>query len=148
MKCKAMLLFLFSVLNILSINEDDLPTSLLLKSFDLQILTQCDVDSLDIILRCMPNLREFTFTFIVGPLDTPYYNILLDGNNWQQVLTSRVPYLNKFDFHMSFYMFEESFNLDLILNSFRCFVTQYDDWHMAISRWKTFQEPISCKLMK
>jgi hypothetical protein len=74
-----MFLFLFSVSNYLSINEDDLPKSLLLKSFDLQIFTQCDINSLDLILRCMSNLREFTFTFVVGYLDTLYYDILING---------------------------------------------------------------------
>ncbi len=114
----------------------------------MQILTECDIHSLGLILHCMPNLREFCFTFFVGHFDTQYFDILLDGNNWQQTLTSHVPYLNKFDFHISFLMVEELFDLDWILNSFRYFVVQYDGWHMAISRWKTFRRFRPCKSKK
>ncbi|CAF1445429.1 unnamed protein product, partial [Rotaria sordida] len=67
--------------NLLSINEDDLPTISSLKILDLQILTQFDIHSLDHILNCMPNLQDFSFTFIIGHLDTLFIDDLLDGNN-------------------------------------------------------------------
>ncbi|CAF0908414.1 unnamed protein product [Rotaria sordida] len=126
--------------NVQSINEDDLPRVASLKIFDLHILTQCDIHSLGLILHCMPNLREFSFTFIVEHLHTLFIDVLLNGNNWQQILTSHLSHLTKFDIHMSFLTHDGLVNSKLILDSFRCFCTQYDGWHMAISRWKTFQD--------
>ena len=108
------------------------------------MFTRCNVHLLALILRCMPNLQEFCFTFFVGLVNRTF-NILLDGNYWQHMLTSHAPHLNKFDFHISFLMNEISLNLDSILNSFQYFVTQYDGWHMSVSQWKTFQGRISCK---
>ncbi|CAF1283264.1 unnamed protein product [Rotaria magnacalcarata] len=131
--------------NILPVNENDLPTVSSLKILDLQILTQSDVHSIDHILHCMPNLQGFSFTLIMEDLDTPCIDDLIDGNVWQQILTRHVSNLKKFDFHMSFLTDERFFDLDLVLNSFRCFLTRYDGWHMAICRWKTFEEPISYK---
>ena len=111
----------------------------------MQILTHCDVHSLGLILSCMPNLHEFSFTFIMERFAIPFNDVLLDGNIWQNILTIHVPYLNKFDIHISV-MREELFGLKSILDSFRCFVTQYDGWHMAVSRWETFEK--KCKLKK
>ena len=140
-----MFICLFSIPNLPSINEDDLPTILSLKILDLQILTQCDIHSLDFILHCMPNLQEFSLTLITGRLDTSFIDVLLDGNNWQQMLTRRISNLNKFDFHISFLTDQGLFDLNLILDSFHYFLARYDGWHMAISRWETFKGFIPCK---
>ncbi|CAF3987268.1 unnamed protein product [Rotaria sordida] len=126
--------------NLLSLNEDDLPTIPSLKILDLQIFTEFDIHSLHHILHCIPNLQDFSFTLINEHLDTPFIDDLLDGNNWQQILTRHVSNLNKFNFHMSFLTDEGLFDLNLVLNSFRCFLTRYDNWHMAISRWEIFEE--------
>ena len=65
-------------------------------------MTQCDIHSLGLILHCMPNLQEFSFTLIVERLHTPFIDVFLNGNNWQQMLASHSSYLTKFDIHMSF----------------------------------------------
>ncbi|CAF1474791.1 unnamed protein product, partial [Rotaria sordida] len=127
--------------NALSINKNDLPIVASLKKFDLQILTQFDIHSLGLILHCMPNLHEISFTFITKDLNTPFIDVLLNGNIWQQILISHVQYLNKFNIHISLLTDEGLFDLKSILDSFRCFVTQFDGWHMAISRLETFEGP-------
>ncbi|CAF3871959.1 unnamed protein product [Rotaria sordida] len=130
--------------NALSINKDDLPIVASLKKFDLQILTQFDIHSLSLILYCMPNLQDINFTFITEylDLDTPYIDVLLNGNIWQQILISHVPYLNTFNIHISLLTNDGLFDLQSILDSFRCFLTQFDGWHMAISRLETFRYSI------
>ncbi|CAF3813425.1 unnamed protein product [Rotaria magnacalcarata] len=45
----------------LFINENDLPISPKLTSFDISIFTTCDTRSIAYILRCMPNLLHFKF---------------------------------------------------------------------------------------
>jgi hypothetical protein len=146
MECKTEFLFLFfSVPNLSSINQNDLPILLSLKSFDLQVLTKCDIHSLRLILRCMPNLQEFNLTLFIGLLGRQYFHILLDGNNWQQMVASHVPYLKKFEFHICFFIMPEPMDIDGILNSFQYFVTQFDGWHMAISRWKIYRGVTPCK---
>ncbi|CAF4550065.1 unnamed protein product, partial [Rotaria sp. Silwood2] len=140
-----MFIFFFSIPNLLSLNEDDLPKIPSLKILDLQIFTEFDIHSLHHILHCIPNLQDFSFSLIIEHLDTPFIDDLLDGNNWQQILIRHVSNLNKFNFHMSFLTDEGLFDLNLVLNSFRCFLTRYDNWHMAISRWETFEEFIPSK---
>ncbi|CAF3427275.1 unnamed protein product, partial [Rotaria sp. Silwood2] len=135
-----MFIFFFSIPNLLSLNEDDLPKIPSLKILDLQIFIEFDIHSLHHILHCIPNLQDFSFSLIIEHLDTPFIDDLLDGNNWQQILIRHVSNLNKFNFHMSFLTDEGLFDLNLVLNSFRCFLTRYDNWHMAISRWETFEE--------
>ncbi|CAF1644962.1 unnamed protein product [Rotaria sordida] len=131
--------------NALSINKDDLPIVASLKKFDLQILTQFDIHSLSLILYCMPNLQDINFTFITEYFDTPYIDVLLNGNIWQQILISHVPYLNTFNIHISLLTNDGLFDLQSILDSFRCFLTQFDGWHMAISRLETFRYSIPYK---
>jgi hypothetical protein len=143
-----MFIIFFSNPNVLSINKDKLPRVTSLKIFDLHIFTQCNIHSLARVLHCMPNLQKFSFTFIVEYLHTPFIDVLLNGINWQQMLTSHVPHLIKFDIHISFLTHNGLLNSKLILDSFRCFLTQYHGWHMAISRWTTFQRSILCKSKK
>ncbi|CAF3298577.1 unnamed protein product [Rotaria sp. Silwood2] len=120
-----------------SINEDDLPKSLLLKKFDLQIvMIRCDIQLIGLILRCMPNLHRFVFTIIVDKNISPFMMDLINGQNWREMLTCHVPYLNKFDFHMSLLTNGQPIDLDNILNSFRSFINLYEKWDMCISRWK------------
>lgn len=98
-----MYLLLLSVPNLPFINEDGLPKSLLLKSFDLQIvMARCDIDSIGLILRRMPNLHHFRFTLIINRRIPQFMMGLADGQNWHDMLTNHVPYLKKFDFHISF----------------------------------------------
>src|SRR5205085_3193447 len=126
------LVFLLSVPNLPSINEDDLPKLSLLKSFDFQIvMARCDIHSIGLILRCMPNLHRFVFTLIVDLNISPFTMDLINGQNCREMLTSHVPYLNKFDFHISFITNGEPVDLDSILNSFRCFINLYYQWDIC-----------------
>ncbi|CAF4753646.1 unnamed protein product, partial [Rotaria sp. Silwood2] len=125
--------------------KNDLPTVASLKKFDLQILTKFDIHSLDVILHCMPNLNELIFTFITKISNTPFIDILFNGHIWQQILINHVPYLNKFNIHISVLTDKGLFDLKSILDSFRCFVTQCDGWHMAVTRLQPFERPIKCK---
>ncbi|CAF3338585.1 unnamed protein product [Rotaria sp. Silwood2] len=126
------------------IKEDDLPKSTLLKSFDLQIImARCDIHSIGLILRCMPNLHRFIFTLIGDQNIFPFTMDLINGQNWYEMLTNHVPYLNKFDFHISGIVNGESIDLDNILNSFKCFLNLYHDWNMCITRWKFMPKILS-----
>ena len=128
-----------------SIDETNLPISSLLKSFDLQVvMARCDIRSIDLILRCMPNIHRFIFTLIVDYHISPFIIDLIDGKNWQEMLTTYVPYLNKLDFHISFVTNGMPMDLNEILNSFRCFLKQYYQWQMGIKRWKVNPD-LPCK---
>ena len=107
----------FSISNPLFINKDDLPIVSSLQTFNLQILTHCDIHSLGLILYCMPNLHELNFTFIMEHRAIPFNDVLLNGNIWQNLLTIHVPHLNKFDIHISL-MREELFDLNRFLIRF------------------------------
>ncbi|CAF5162442.1 unnamed protein product, partial [Rotaria sp. Silwood1] len=80
---KNIYLFLLDVPNLPFINENDLPLSSLLKSFDLQIImTRYTIHSIDLILHCMPKLDQFGFIFIVDQNISPFIMNLTDGRNW------------------------------------------------------------------
>ncbi|CAF4115690.1 unnamed protein product [Rotaria sordida] len=119
------------------IDETSLPISSSLKSFDLQIvMARCDIRSIGLILRCMPNLHRFVFTLIVDFNISPFIMDLTNGKNWQEILTTYVPYLTKFDFYISFITSGMAIDLNEILNSFRCFVKLYYQCQIGINRWK------------
>ncbi|CAF4118955.1 unnamed protein product, partial [Rotaria sordida] len=119
------------------IDETSLPISSSLKSFDLQIvMARCDIRSIGLILRCMPNLHRFVFTLIVDFNISPFIMDLTNGKNWQEILTTYVPYLTKFDFYISFITSGMAIDLNEILNSFRCFLKLYYQWQIGINRWK------------
>lgn len=129
--------FFLSVPSLPSITQDDLPKSLSLKSFDLEIaMARCDIHSIGLILRCMPNLHRFVFTLLVDLNISPFTMDLINGKNWHEMLTSHVPYLNKFDFYISLLTNGEPIDLDNILNSFKCFLNLYHQWDICITKWK------------
>ncbi len=136
----------FSNLNLKIVNENDLPRLKSLKEFDLHMMTQCDLNCLNSVLHCMPNLEQFSFTFINERVNQPFIDTLLDGNNWQQILRNRLPNLIKFDVHMSLLTTNQQFDSKQILESFRCFVKEYSNWHLSVSRWKSFVDFLPCKL--
>jgi hypothetical protein len=84
----------------------------------------------------MPNLHRFVFTYLFDIYIPPFTTDLMNGQNWREILTSHVPHLNKFDFHMSFLTSGEPIDLDNILNSFKCFSNLYHQWDMCITRWQ------------
>ncbi len=122
------------------IDENDLPTSSLLKSFDIQIvMVRYDISSIGLILRCMPNLHRFVFTLIVDQNISPFIMDFTNGQNWHQMLKSHLSYLNKFDFYISLLTNGESIDLDAILNSF--------NWDICITRWR-YRSIYRCKSNK
>ncbi|CAF1472971.1 unnamed protein product [Adineta steineri] len=60
---------------------------------------------------------------------------LLDGYAWQEMLELYVPYLSKFEFHMSIWKYCPRTDLNIVVNSFKYFVTKYFNWHMIIDQW-------------
>ncbi|CAF1415474.1 unnamed protein product, partial [Rotaria sp. Silwood1] len=83
---KNMYLFLLDVPNLPFINENELLLSSSLKSFDLQIvMAQGNIHSIGLILRCMPKLDQFVFTFIVDPNISPFIMDLTDEPNWREM---------------------------------------------------------------
>ncbi len=119
-----------------SINDNDLPILSKLKSFHLKIQALCDIRSISYILRCMPNLIRLYFIFVPMSADWPFPGELLDGYVWKQMFELHVPYLSTFEFHMSIVKKLPSLDLDIIVNSFECFVREYSNWHMIIDRWR------------
>ncbi|CAF3017485.1 unnamed protein product [Rotaria sp. Silwood2] len=99
-------------------------------------MIRCDIQLIGLILRCMPNLHRFVFTIIVDKNISPFMMDLINGENWREMLTCHVLYLNKFDFHISLLTNGQPIDLDNILNSFRSFINLYEKWDMCISRWK------------
>jgi len=113
--------------------ENDLPISPSMISFDLDIETKCDLDLLSLILRCMPNLRGFVLTMITSSFISPFWADVLNGQHWQQLLTSYVPQLNTFDLFLQVFI-DSNLNIDIdaIIHSFDYFTTKYNDWCLNI----------------
>jgi hypothetical protein len=122
------------------INEYDLPTSPQVTSFDLSIFAICDIRSIAYILRCMPNLIHFKFHH--GTRAVPWRSAqdLVNGYTWQHMFEMHVPFLSKFDFHMSILNCETHLDLDMVVNSFQYFVKNYPEWQMIIDRWSWANE--------
>ncbi|CAF3806348.1 unnamed protein product [Rotaria sp. Silwood1] len=117
------------------INENDLPISSQLISFDLSIFTICDIRSIAYILRCMPNLIQFKFLHETRRIAQSYADDFVNGYTWQHMFEMYTPLLLKFDFHISFKKSYPKLDLDLVINSFQYFIKKYSKWHMIIDRW-------------
>ncbi|CAF1446308.1 unnamed protein product [Rotaria sp. Silwood1] len=117
-----------------SINENDLPVLSQAVSLELILFVAWNNYLIAYILRCMPNLRYFFFTF--GPyISKHFFPIeLLDGYVWQEILELYVPYLSKFEFHMSIWKCYPPTDLDIVIDSFKHFVRKYSNWHMIIDQ--------------
>ncbi|CAF0820182.1 unnamed protein product [Rotaria sordida] len=105
--------------------QDNLPVLPYLKFFDLQTITMCNIDSLSIILRCMPNLRQFIFTITSSKRISRYIRDLLDGYKWQHLFSIRAV-----------------INMDDIIHSFQYFVEHYDGWHMSVECSRLWTEKL------
>jgi hypothetical protein len=70
-------------------------------SFDLSIFANCDIRSIAYILRCMPNLIHFKFLHATRRVASQTAQDLVNGYTWQQMFEMHVPFLSKFDFHIS-----------------------------------------------
>ncbi|CAF0827827.1 unnamed protein product [Rotaria sordida] len=117
------------------INENDLPISPQLTCFDLSIFGQSYIDSIAYILRCMPNLVHFKFLHEAGKIRSLSAEHFLNGYKWQHMFEMHVPFLSKFDFHISIVRYYPKLNLDRVVNSFEYFVKKYPEWQMIIDRW-------------
>ncbi|CAF2806370.1 unnamed protein product [Rotaria sp. Silwood2] len=117
------------------INENDLPISPQVTSFDLSIFAQCDIRSIACILRCMPNLIHFKFLHEIREVSLSFLNDLVNGYTRQHMFEIHVPLLSKFNFHMLIENKYRKLNLDMVVNSFQYFVKIYPKWHMIIDRW-------------
>ncbi|CAF2797166.1 unnamed protein product [Rotaria sp. Silwood2] len=117
------------------INENDLPISTQVTTFDLSTFVICDIRSITYILRCMPNLIRFKFLHETRTVALPVIDDLANGYVWQQILEMHVPFLSKFDFHISIVKSYSKLDIDMVVNSFQNFVKKYPKWQMIIDRW-------------
>jgi hypothetical protein len=83
----------------------------------------------------MPNLIRLYFTLATQSSGWPFPGELLDGCVWKQMLELYNPHLSTFEFHMSIIKSLPKLYLDIVVNSFKCLVTKYPNWHMVIERW-------------
>jgi hypothetical protein len=70
-----------------------------------------DFSTLEVLLKQTPNLQSLT---IYG---SSYYTDMLNANQWKQLITSSLPYLNIFKFEFSC-MYDE-YNLNIVLDKFQ-----------------------------
>lgn len=132
---------LFSISNAIeSVNEENLPTLLQMKSFNLSVFNYCDRYFIDRILHCMPNLRYFYFTLHSTCADNSFSDELVDGCVWKPILEDNVPCLSKFEFDLLIATKTLELSSHMIVNSFVYFVRKYSNWHMVINRWKSDTE--------
>jgi len=86
----------------------------------------------------MPNLRQFIFTLLSSEQVSYYIDDLLNGHEWQQMLTTHVLHLKTFDFLMSLFSPPSLPDINDIIYSFKYFFVHYDGWHMTIKRSRLF----------
>jgi hypothetical protein len=125
MKSKIFCLYFSVAIPLPSIN--DLPILPRVISLQLIIIARCDSCSISYILRCMPNLIRFNFILGIGKRELPFPGELLDGDVWKQMLEDYVPCLSKFEFHMAIVKKYPKLDLDIVVNSFECFVGKYSN---------------------
>ncbi len=77
----------------------------------------------------MPNLIRLYFILITKSAEWPFPGELLDGYVWKEMLELYVPYLSKFEFHMSIVKRFSKLDLDRIVNSFEYFVRKHCNLH-------------------
>ena len=102
-------------------NEHESSTISPLKILDLQIWIQFDIRSLNSILHCVPSLEEFCVNVLSDDMNAPFMDLLINGHNWQRLLTSHLPNMKKFDFLMSFLISDKLLDSTAILHSFNYF---------------------------
>ncbi|CAF1125976.1 unnamed protein product [Rotaria sordida] len=120
------------------INENDLVISPQIKSFHLSTTVECNIHSIGLILRCMPNLIHFKFYHGTRKVQWQNAQDLINGHKWQNMFEIHVPFLSKFDFHMSIMKYNPKFDLDMIINSFEYFVKKNPEWQLIVDRWENY----------
>ncbi|CAF1217550.1 unnamed protein product [Rotaria sordida] len=120
------------------INENDLVISPQIKSFHLSTTVECNIHSIGLILRCMPNLIHFKFYHGTRKVQWQNAQDLINGHKWQNMFEIHVPFLSKFDFHMSIMKYNPKCDLDMIINSFEYFVKKNPEWQLIVDRWENY----------
>lgn len=113
-----------------SFDENDLPISQQVIYLNLMVFVRCDKRSISYILRCLPNLKYFYFTFGIRNVSWPFPDELVNGYVWQEMTDCYVPHLLKFEFFMTIRTVYQSLDLDMIVNSFESSVKKYSKWNM------------------
>ncbi|CAF2136995.1 unnamed protein product [Rotaria magnacalcarata] len=127
---------IYDPITIPTLNENDIPVLSQVISFGFILFTAWNNDSIAFILRCMPNLKYFFFTFGPCASQNLFPVELLDGYVWQEMLEVYVPYLSKFEFHMSIWKCFSPTDLNIVIDSFKNFVGKFSNWHMVIDQWR------------
>jgi hypothetical protein len=92
----------------------------------------------------MPNLHRFIFATLADDHTTHTAVSLLNGHTWQELLSTHLVHLNRFDLLLDIDIYYSLIDLDAIVRSFNSFVTQYDSWQLTVDRWHYYpKEP--CK---
>ncbi|CAF0803678.1 unnamed protein product [Adineta steineri] len=119
------------------IDENNLPISSQLISFDLSIFAICDIRTISYILRCMPNLIHFKLFHGLRAIVLSFIDDMVNGYTWQHMFQMYVPFLSKFDFFILIENKYTKLNLNIVINSFEYFVKKYPEWQMIIDRWSS-----------
>ncbi|CAF4106821.1 unnamed protein product, partial [Rotaria sordida] len=84
----------------------------------------------------MPNLHQFIISIENLQFISSYWNHLLNGHNWQQLLTNYLPHLDVFDLFITVLIHRNSPVLDMkaVVHSFEYFSAKYDDWYITINQ--------------
>jgi hypothetical protein len=111
------------------------PISPSLKTFYLCIGTLYSFHTLNLILHCMPNLRQFFITIIISSslASTMWTNVIM-GNEWQRLLTINTFQLDILDIFLFVVDTNIVPDMNVIIKSFDYFARKYDDWSVAIHR--------------
>ncbi|CAF4381212.1 unnamed protein product [Rotaria magnacalcarata] len=109
-------------------NENDLPISPQVTSFDLSTFTTCDTRSIAYILRYLPNLLHFKFLHESQEVVWPSAYDLVNVYAWQYMFEMHAPFLSKFDFHISIVKEQPKLHFDVVINSFQYFAQKYPEW--------------------
>ena len=111
------------------------PISPTIKIFHLNIHRLYSFHSLDFVLRCMPNLRQFIISIIISSfLTSNSLTIALMGDEWQRLLSINTPHLDIFDIFLSIKNTDMGADTNAIIKSFDYFARKYEDWYVAVHR--------------
>ena len=122
---------------LLSTYETHPPVLPSLKSFEFCIMTLCGFRSLSFILRCMPNLRQFSITIISTSSSSQLYENMFNGNQWEHLLTANSLQLDVFDVLLRIRNSDLQLDKNVVINSFNSFARKYDDWYVAVHQFQT-----------
>ena len=110
------------------------PISPSILSFEVVLMTFFDFRSLDLILHCMPNVRQLILSIISwSPQLTPHQH-MLHGDQWERLLAHRTPQLDVFNLFICIRHSRLPLSPKAVIDSFGYFAKRYDDWRITINR--------------